>query len=156
MRRRWPVVAFILWTGYVWTTRILNAWTSSEETVTAKVISTVVATALLLGTVALAGILVRARHRALLGSEVRVARGMAVATVVVWAVRVPQILLDGDHGVPFKVVHVLLAGLSLVLAALTWRVANREAGLADDSGGAGIAPAAPPTERVSPGAAPHR
>lgn len=127
LRRRWPVLLFALWTGYVWVTRIVNAWTASTEAMTAKVISTIVSVVLVAGAVALLATLVRARARVLDAVEVRVLQVMSIATLVVWAVRVPQILLDGDHDVPFKVVHVTLAVISLVLAGLTWRVAAREA-----------------------------
>jgi len=142
LRRRWPVLLFALWTGYVWVTRIVNAWTASTETVTAKVVSTVVSVVLVAGAVALLAILARARSRPLEAIEVRVLRTMSVATLVVWVVRVPQILLDADHDVPFKVVHVTLAVLSLVLAGLTWRVAGREVvGGSETSDRPGVSPA---------------
>lgn len=126
LRRRWPVLVFALWTAYVWVTRIVNAWTVSDEAMAAKVISTVVSVVLVAGAGALLATLVRARARALQAIEVRLLQAMSVATLVVWAVRVPQILL-AEHEVPFKVVHVTLAVISLVLAGLTWRVAAREA-----------------------------
>lgn len=144
LRRRWPVLLFALWTGYVWVTRIVNAWTASTEAMTAKVISTIVSVVLVAGAVALLATLVRARARVLDAVEVRVLQVMSIATLVVWAVRVPQILLDGDHDVPFKVVHVTLAVISLVLAGLTWRVAARESALGD-AGGSSSGPG-----RVSP------
>jgi hypothetical protein len=131
LRRRWPVLLFALWTGYVWVTRIVNAWTASTEAMTAKVISTIVSVVLVAGAVALLATLVRARARVLDAVEVRLLQVMSIATLVVWAVRVPQILLDADHDVPFKVVHVTLAVISLVLAGLTWRVAAREAALGE-------------------------
>jgi hypothetical protein len=45
----------------------------------------------------------------------------AVLTVVVWLVRVPMILV-ADHGAPFKIVHVGLGVVSVVLAALVWQI----------------------------------
>jgi hypothetical protein len=45
----------------------------------------------------------------------------AAATVVVWLIRVPQIL-TADHGAPFKIVHLALGVVSVVLAALVWQV----------------------------------
>ena len=104
-------------------------------------ISTVVSTVLVAGAVALLATLVRARARALDAIEVRLLQGMSIATLVVWAVRVPQILL-AEHEVPFKVVHVTLAVISLVLAGLTWRVASREAGAGGPSSDPGrVSPA---------------
>jgi hypothetical protein len=40
---------------------------------------------------------------------------------LVWLVRVPQILI-ADHTVAFKVVHVALGVVSVVLAALVWQI----------------------------------
>ncbi len=82
----------------------------------------------------------RARRRALIGAvvgavvlavvvAVSLARGgtprwavpaLAAATVAAWAVRAPVILL-GDHGAAFKVVHVGLALVSVALAVAAWR-----------------------------------
>jgi hypothetical protein len=124
LNRRYPVVLFAGWSGYVWVTRIANAWAAdSDESTAAKVISTVTAVALLAGAVAAIAILVRARARAFDAAEVMVLRLFAGATVAVWAVRVPLILL-AEHGVAFKVVHTVLALASVVLAVVTWRVAG--------------------------------
>jgi hypothetical protein len=127
LRRRWPIVAFAAWSAYVWVTRISNAWgPGSDETTAAKLISTISAGVLLVGVVATVAILVRARARAFAAAEVTVLRVFVGLTVAVWAVRVPQILLDGEHGVPFKVVHTGLAVISVGLGALTWRRATTE------------------------------
>lgn len=148
LRRRWPVAVFAAWSGYVWSTRIANAWSAtSDETTTAKVVSTVTAVVLLAGALAAVVILVRARARAFEAAESLVLRLAAGATVAVWAVRVPLIVADGGHDVPFKVVHGILGLLSVVLALATWRVAGREQdggaeGGATGSGAAAVSPAA--------------
>jgi hypothetical protein len=49
---------------------------------------------------------------------------LAVATLVVWAVRVP-LLLGNGHGAAFVVVHVVLAGVSVALAVAALRTAPR-------------------------------
>ena len=127
LRRRWPILAFAAWSAYVWITRISNAWgPASEETTSAKVISTVSAGVLLVGVLATVAILVRARARGFVAAEVLVLRVFVGLTVAVWAVRVPQILLDGEHNVGFKVVHTALAVLSVGLGVLTWRRATTE------------------------------
>jgi hypothetical protein len=59
-------------------------------------------------------------------AEVLVLRVFVGLTVAVWAVRVPQILLDGEHNVGFKVVHTALAVISVGLGVLTWRRATTE------------------------------
>ena len=146
LRRRWPIAVFAAWSGYVWVTRIANAWSAtSDETATAKAISTVTAVALLVGAVAAVAILARARSRAFVAAETLVLRTFAALTVAVWAVRVPLIVLDADHNVAFKVVHTALALLSVGLAALTWWRAGTEAATDD---GSGRAPRAAPS--VSP------
>lgn len=45
---------------------------------------------------------------------------LAGATVAVWAVRVPLVLVR-DHAVGFKVVHVVLAAGSVLLAVKAWQ-----------------------------------
>ncbi len=45
---------------------------------------------------------------------------LAAASVTAWAIRTPQILL-GDQGGAFKVVHTVLALVSIALAAAAWR-----------------------------------
>ena len=47
---------------------------------------------------------------------------LAVATVVVWAVRVPLVLAS-DHEAAFVVVHLVLAAVSVALAAGALRAA---------------------------------
>lgn len=51
---------------------------------------------------------------------------LAGATVAVWIVRVPLVLLR-DHTAGFKVVHVVLAVVSVVLACAAWRSVSRPA-----------------------------
>lgn len=45
---------------------------------------------------------------------------LAGATIAVWAVRVPLVVVR-DHAVGFKVVHVVLAAVSITLAVGAWR-----------------------------------
>ena len=142
LRRRWPILAFALWSAYVWVTRIRNAWApDSDETSSAKVISTVSAGLLLVGVVAALAILVRARTRAFAAAEVLALRVFVGLTIAVWAFRVPQILLDAEHNVPFKVVHTALAVISVGLGVLTWRCATTDP-LQDDGAATPVSPAA--------------
>jgi hypothetical protein len=142
LRRRWPILAFAAWSAYVWVTRINNAWAAgSDETTSAKVISTISAGVLLLGVVATMSILMRARNRGFAAAEVLVLRVFVGLTVLVWAVRVPQILLDGEHNAAFKVVHTALAVISVGLGALTWRRATTEP-LVRPGGAPSVSPAA--------------
>lgn len=54
----------------------------------------------------------------------RVAPVLAVVTAVVWLIRVPLLLVH-DHAAAFVVVHLVLAAVSLTLAALTLRTRTR-------------------------------
>jgi hypothetical protein len=99
----------VLWTLFVWGTRIFNILTDGGG----------------------AGALVVALGLTALGVAAAVSLGrvrrlpwalpaLAVATVAVWVVRVP-LLLAHDHAAGFVVVHLVLAGVSLALAGATLR-----------------------------------
>lgn len=121
LKRRWPIIVLVGWTVFIWLTRIKNAWGSSEESTGAKVASTVSAVVLLVAAIAVGRVLVVARRRSLTAVEGRLITILGAGTIVVWAVRIPQILLD-DQGVPFKVVHVVLGAISVTLAVLSIRL----------------------------------
>ena len=106
--------AFAAWTVFVWGTRIRNILSDD-----AGAIALVVAVGLtVLGVLTAVDAATR---------RVRWAVPMAAsATVAVWLVRMPQVLLH-DHGIAFKVVHLVLAVVSVCLAVAAWRsVATRE------------------------------
>jgi hypothetical protein len=46
-------------------------------------------------------------------------------TVWVWAVLVRNMLLDHQHGVAFRAVHITLAVISIAFAVGTWRIVRR-------------------------------
>lgn len=54
---------------------------------------------------------------------------LIAATVAVWAVRLPLVLVH-DHPAGFKVVHAVLAAVSLYLAHRAWRALNRRPAVA--------------------------
>lgn len=56
--------------------------------------------------------------------EALVLRAFALWTVFVWTVRITNILGE-DHSIGFKVVHVLLALVSVVFAMAAWTVVRR-------------------------------
>ena len=99
--------ALPVWTFLLWTTRIRNilADDGSWPDLLVPVAMTV------LGVVALVD-----RRRGL--------PALAVATIAVWAVRVPLVLVR-DHDLAFTVVHLVLAVVSVGLAALTLRTVSR-------------------------------
>jgi hypothetical protein len=113
----WIVVLFG-WTAFVWLTRISNAWNDAAMSGAGKAITTAVSLALVAG--AAASVWAVFADRA-----VRIVQVFLAATVVVWVVRVPQILLD-EHDAAFKVVHATLGVISVALAAVAWRAVRSE------------------------------
>lgn len=113
--RRGPVIALVAWTFLVWTTRIGNIWrddaldTSGRVGRTALALSFTVLAALVVGALLRRPALVRPAVVALAGW-----------TAAVWVVRDTSILV-GDHDTAFKVVHTILAVISIALAAWAFR-----------------------------------
>ncbi len=109
------VAALVAWTFFVWTTRIGNVWRDHALDVGQKLGRT----ALALSFTALAVVVLAAhlRRRPWLRSAVLV---LATWTAVVWVERSVGIA-TGGHGAAFVAVHVVLASVSIVLAALTVR-----------------------------------
>jgi hypothetical protein len=128
-RRRWALLAvFVVWTTYVWVTRIANAWgASSTESTGGKVVSTVLSGVMLAFALGAVAVLVQTWRRPLTVGAARFLQVFCGVTVAVWAVRAVQILAS-DHDVPFKVVHVVLGVISIALAVGVWRTAAPVAG----------------------------
>jgi hypothetical protein len=120
MRRRPFALALVAWTLFVWTTRIANIWRDEALDGGEKVGRTGLALSFTLLALAVVVTLWRRVERA---SLVAVG-GLAAWSVVVWVVRDARILV-ADHEVGFKVVHTVLAVVSIALAALAWREARR-------------------------------
>ncbi|MCE2807021.1 MAG: hypothetical protein LW869_01025 [Actinobacteria bacterium] len=119
-RSRIVLLAFVAWTAFVWGNRISNTL-RSEESAGAKTFSTVLSLVLLGFAVAVVVVVAKAWKSHLGTGGAKVLMVAAVLTVVVWLVRVPMILV-ADHGAPFKIVHVGLGVVSVVLAALVWQI----------------------------------
>jgi len=115
-----PLLALVVWTAYVWSTRINNA--ASDPTLGAGSKALSIGLSIIFVAVAVAGLVVLARSwsRPLRSPEAMVLRVFTGGTVVVWAVRVPMILADG-HSVGFKAVHAVLGLISVGLAVWVWR-----------------------------------
>jgi hypothetical protein len=113
--RRAPVIALVAWTFLVWTTRIGNIWRDDALDTSGKVGRT----ALALSFTVLAALVVAAllRRPALVRPAVVALAGW---TTAVWVVRDTTILF-GDHDTAFKVVHTVLAIVSIALAAWAFR-----------------------------------
>ena len=122
MRRRPFALALVAWTLFVWTTRIANIWRDGALDGGEKLGRTGLALSLTLLALAVVATLWRRVERAALVAV----GGLAAWSVVVWVVRDARILV-ADHEVGFKVVHTVLAVVSITLAALAWREARRAA-----------------------------
>ena len=120
MRRRPFTLALVAWTLFVWTTRIANIWRDEALDGGEKLGRTGLALSFTLLALAVA---VTVWRRAPQASLVAVG-ALAGWTVVVWVVRDGRILA-ADHDLGFKVVHTVLAVVSIVLAVLAWREARR-------------------------------
>lgn len=123
--RRPLVAGFVVWTLFVWATRIRNIAEDGDLTTGGRIWRTAIAVGL---TALAAGVAVAwVRRSAWLPAAVRV---LAVATVVVWTVRGIGILI-ADHDVGFKVVHTVLAVVSIALAVACWPRPSTVSGSAD-------------------------
>jgi hypothetical protein len=122
MRRHPATVALVAWTFLVWTTRIANIWRDAELDTGERWGRTLLALSFTVLAIAVAVVAVRR-----LGRATVVAVGVLAAwTVTVWTVRGIGILA-ADYDPAFKVVHTVLAVVSIVLAWLAWRETRREA-----------------------------
>ena len=95
------------WTVLIWIGRVRNIVAADGAVVELLVPALLVAL----------GVATFARPR-------QVGRVLALTTVLVWAIRVPLVLVH-HHAVAFVVVHLVLAAVSVTLAALTLRGARR-------------------------------
>jgi hypothetical protein len=120
MRRRPFALTLVAWTFFVWTTRIGNIWRDADLDTGEKVGRTGLALSFTLLALAVVGALWRGSARTRL-----VAVGaLAAWSTTVWIVRDARILV-ADHEVGFKVVHTVLAVVSIVLSVLAWSEARR-------------------------------
>ena len=104
-----PVAAFAVWTLLVWGGRIRNAVADADGAGPVVLAVTFVA-------LAVAALVTRGDRRAVLA--------LAAWTVAVWGVRGVDIALLSDHETAFVVVHLVLAVVSVALAAAATRSAR--------------------------------
>ena len=109
------VLALVVWTFFVWTTRINNIVLDDALDGGQKLVR--VALALSFTLLAVAVVVALVQRRGWLRPAVLV---LAVWTVGVWVVRAVSIGL-GDHDAAFIAVHLVLAVVSVVLAGLATR-----------------------------------
>ncbi len=117
--RPYPVTAFSAVTLFIWGNRIWLAWTNDQDSVARKLVWSTPITAFVVAAVLALVLLLRGADPTT-GRFRRLVQVFAGGTVVYWAIRGPMILL-ADHPIPFKVVHAVLAIVSVVASVLAWR-----------------------------------
>lgn len=114
----------VAWTLFVWVGRIRNALADDELATGERMAVLVLCASFLVPTLALVVSLLRNR-----GAVTEVGRWLVVALLgwssVFWAWRVGGLLLGGDRGVGFVVVHAVLAVVSVTLWAISlWAITD--------------------------------
>lgn len=120
-RRRPAAIVLVVWTFLVWTTRINNIWSDDALSDSDKWGRTALALSFTL--LALAAAVALWRGAEWLSGVLLVLTGW---TIGVWLTRSVGIA-TGDHGAGFKVVHLVLAAVSIALSAATIHEHRREA-----------------------------
>lgn len=113
-RRVWPLVT---WSFFVWGSRIRNIWADDDLDTAGQVGRTALALSFVVPALAIGWALARGRGCAVGGRLRAAVVAFAGWTVAVWVLRGIQILA-ADHDTDFKVVHTVLAVVSIGLAAL--------------------------------------
>lgn len=126
-RRAPATIALVVWTLFVWTTRIRNIWGDQALTDAEKWGRTGLAMSF---TVLAALVAVSLWKR--LGWHGIVVKGLAGWTIGVWVARSIGIIRD-DHDVAFVAAHLVLAVVSWALAGLAVREALRVAARVESS-----------------------
>jgi hypothetical protein len=108
---RRPLFALAGWTVFMWATRIRNAAAQDDLSTAGKVGAVTIAVGF---TAAGAMLAVGAARRS--GALTRWVPVFAVVTILYWVVRAVQII-GRDHPVGFKLVHTVLAAVSIALSA---------------------------------------
>ena len=134
--RPFAVSGLAVLTLVIWGNRIWLAWTNDEDTVAEKLVWSVPITVFVAVAVALVAVAVRGQPLTV-GWRRTLATGLAWGTVVYWAVRAPMITL-ADHPAGFKVVHVVLALVSVAASAAALRALRAGGPGADSSDPVGV------------------
>lgn len=115
------LLPLVVWTLFVWVSRLRNVWSDDELSSGGQMIRTVVAL-VFIGFATATGV----RMRRLRGQPLETAdrwliRGFVIWTIGFWTIRGVGIILD-DHSVGFTVVHTVLMIISITLALVAARV----------------------------------
>ncbi len=118
-------MAFGLWTLVVWATRIDNIWADEGLDTAGKLARTALAVSFVVFAVLTLAWAGRERRHGFRPCTIYLLGPFAAWTVLVWVIRGAGIVVD-DHGAAFKVVHTVLAAVSIVLALAAVRALRRD------------------------------
>jgi hypothetical protein len=122
--RPFPVAGLVGWTLFVWVSRVGLAWSDDSLTTGEKVLGTLPPVLFVLLALATGALLLSRDDGRRAGLFTRATTAFAGFTVVYWGLRLPFILAN-DHPGGFKVVHTVLAVVSVALAVAAWRAVTR-------------------------------
>lgn len=115
-----PVLPLLVWTLFVWSSRIRNIWGDDDLSTTGQLIRTGIAVVFLSFAVVVGWGLWRRRGSAPSRRDRLVLGAFIVWTVGFWLVRGIGIIVD-DHDAGFTVIHTILMVVSIAIAALAAR-----------------------------------
>jgi len=119
---RWSaLVALVAWTVLVWGNRVLNV-VRGDETLPARVVSSITAVVFLALAAGAALVAVRTRRRPLDRQMAGILGAFAGLTIAYWPARMGLIAL-ADHPVGFVVVHLVLGVVAVALSVPVLRAA---------------------------------
>lgn len=127
--RPYPVAVFCAVTLFIWVNRIWLAWTNGDDSVGAKILWTIPIGAFVLSAIVLAVAMLAGADRDARWFRLLV-QAFALGTAVYWAIRVPMITfnqhpdLTASEEVAFKIVHAVLAIVSVAAAWFAFRWAR--------------------------------
>jgi hypothetical protein len=115
-RTWWSVVAFAAWTLFVWVGRVRNVWANATLDTAGKIgRSALAASFVVFGAATLAWALKHRRAGVPPRTTLYLVGPFAAWTVGVWVVRSAGIWVH-EHPIGFKIVHTVLAAISIALA----------------------------------------
>ena len=119
-----PLVPLLVWTLFVWSSRIRNVWTDDDLSTGGQVLRTGYALVFLGFAVAVVVMLWQRRPEPLGATGQRVLALFLAWTVVFWLIRGIGIIVD-DHTTSFTVIHTVLMVISIGLAGWAGTVLDR-------------------------------
>ena len=111
-----PLIPLLIWTLFVWSSRIRNVWTDADLSTGGQLLRTGYAVVFLGFAVTLVALLWQRRPEPLGSTGQRVLALFLAWTVVFWLIRGIGIIVD-DHTTSFTVIHTVLMVISIGLAA---------------------------------------